>query len=412
MTVFRTDEVLNVEKKEPGYGGVWFLNWKFKPKPFKSRSVTDPGAYMGIGLYALCFDEELIYIGSFLGSRKPLGNSGDVVTARWWTHLGSITARSYDFFLARRNFEAIRDRLAEGSELRNGLLGAADIELLFRPRGNLCPFRRLLFADARRDVFLDPDCRPEEVLKRFSFTYIRCDALAEEIEVKDGMKHIEEAEKLLIRKYAPACNTAHVPPGAAPVRLTEGELEGVLKSALKRSAEPTEMREVSSEAVSAEQTEEAIDVTVPELIDLEQEPDLGAEEWSAIFWSRLRDAGETPCAIIDYLRGLALRHYAIEVYTGTDDGDLRFKWRTVSGRDRVFMRLSWRTRAKKFVVFSLCPPETVRADLAALGLFGEVKETGVGESCASSVDVPGDFGYLPLLGNIFLCSIGMARKLP
>jgi len=233
-STFAADEVLCVEVSPRGRAGVWFLNWRIGAKRLLDR--TAPGGrldYAGAGLYGLCFDDRLIYVGSYLGSGKGGAfATGDVVVSRWWTHVAAITVRGARVHLSKRSLRALTEDPGPGHPMVAGFLAAAEPEKLHQDAGNLAPLRRLRFALAHRDVFLGERTEPDDVLRRFSYTYCRIDARPSALTPLELKRRIEAAESRLINRLAPACNARHVPNGRHPANVHQSNVPALLANEL------------------------------------------------------------------------------------------------------------------------------------------------------------------------------------
>ena len=218
-------DVLDVEVLGHGRAGVWFLNWALSTKPIAERKTQGIGIFSGSGIYALCFDDSLIYIGSYLGDGKKIANfSGDVITSRWWTHIGAITARGSRVHIARKSLASLSQDLGVKHEMVAGFINASEPELLHMDNGDLSPLRRLKFAAQHSRDFLDTNADPAQILKRFTFVYARYEILPPNLSATILTTHIENAEIKLIERLAPSCNTKHVPRGKAAINV---HLKGV-----------------------------------------------------------------------------------------------------------------------------------------------------------------------------------------
>lgn len=233
MAVYRASDLLRVDVRPQGRAGVWFLNWGIKAKPKASRPTTDPQAFGGAGLYGLCFDRQLIYVGSYLGNDKHGANlGGDVLAHRWWTHIGAITARGSRVNIARDSLRALHQAVPADHRLLQGLAQAQDIDLLHQGAGNLCPLRRLLFAARHVDAFLAPDVDPDALLSRFEFIYHRSESVPAEVPSDRWAHAITLSEQALIQAWAPECNTTHVPTGAHAAQVTLAQADAGLREAM------------------------------------------------------------------------------------------------------------------------------------------------------------------------------------
>ena len=219
-------DVLTVCVFDEGRAGVEFLNWRIAALPMNER-VRDAESFAGPGIYGLCFDDALIYIGSYLGvgsSAHPL--SGDVVTSRWWAHIASITARGHKVHVARTSIKALSAEFGDAHPLVSGLNGASSPALLHKDAGCLSPLRRLRFAAERWDQFCGVKPSPDALMGRFQFVYAHPRDLQHREDVVGLRSDIVAKERELIGALAPACNAAHVPRGQAsvPVNLTDAKI--------------------------------------------------------------------------------------------------------------------------------------------------------------------------------------------
>jgi hypothetical protein len=236
MSQFIADQVLKIQVLPQGRAGVSFLNWKIDPLPLSQRPGSDADDFAGCGLYGICFDDQLIYIGSYLGTNRDGSNfEGDVVSQRWWTHIGAITSRGHKLHIAKSAINKLRDKLTETHPMVIGFSSNHDQDLLHKDNGNLGPIKRLLFAANHAQTFLHSDADPRKVLKRFKFTYVRITARAANLTSAHLKAHIEDAEKSLIKSLAPICNTTHVPKAAKAVSISSHDLERLLSEALRTS---------------------------------------------------------------------------------------------------------------------------------------------------------------------------------
>lgn len=234
MTIFNATNLLTIQELPTGRAGVWFLNWRIKGKPINQRANSVAEDFAGAGLYAICFDDYLIYVGSFLGNKKNSANfSGDVVNSRWWTHVGAITSRGHRMHIAPSSLRELQASLGTNHPLIAGFQRAQPSETLHRGNGNLGPLRRLTFAASHSHEFLAPDVNPEKVLSRFKFVYVRHSQLPLRMNGHDLKIHIEAAERRLIQKLAPFCNTTHVPNGIAAVKVYTNNIEALFEKELE-----------------------------------------------------------------------------------------------------------------------------------------------------------------------------------
>jgi len=233
MATFNATDILNIQQLPNGRAGVWFLNWRIEAKPINQIVGATHEDFAGAGLYGICFDDHLIYIGSFLGNKpKSVNFSGDVVTSRWWTHIGAITVRGHRVHIARASLRALQESFPSNHPLIGGFLGAQSFEILHKGNGNLSPLRRLNFAAMHSHDFLNRNVIPSHVLSRFEFVYVRYKKLPSTLNAQALKVHIESAEIKLIKELAPPCNSTHIPKGKEPVVVNLSDVEGHLRRAL------------------------------------------------------------------------------------------------------------------------------------------------------------------------------------
>lgn len=209
---FLATQVLRIEVLPVGRANVPFLNWDVAAKAMADRDAARD-AFSGAGLYGVCFDNQLIYIGSFLGSGgtkvdglKGATFVGDVAIGRWWQHFGSITSRSHKLSVAPSSLDAMEQEFGPDHPMMTALRGATpDLSL---DAGCLGALNRLRFAARHFDAFAGVDVQPANVLSRFSYVYARIDGLPPGETPHELSKRIKRVEEGLIRQYHPEVNTA------------------------------------------------------------------------------------------------------------------------------------------------------------------------------------------------------------
>lgn len=211
-------QVINATELPVGRAGVPCLNVKFSAK--KTADLRDAGfhttAFAGSGLYALCFDDRLIYLGSYLGSGKNGAFlNGNLLRSRIWTHMGAITLRGHRVHMSRRKLEALGARFGSDHPLVQQLLNASDTALLHKDAGCLAPFPRMVFAAEHWDIFSQPVT--EEFLDRFKLIYVRVSSLPEGMSPQQLKAALLATEKKLIKEFAPSCNSTHIVQGVDQV---------------------------------------------------------------------------------------------------------------------------------------------------------------------------------------------------
>jgi hypothetical protein len=212
-------DVIEIEELGEGRAGVRFLNWKVQAKPFALRKADGDDSYKGAGIYAIGFDNHLIYIGSYLGRGGQVADfSGDVVRDRWWAHIGAITARGSKVHIAKRSLTSLKQELGVSHVMVDGFAKATNPQLLHKDAGDLAPLRRLRFAAQRSQDFFSSRVNCMDILKRFHFVYVRFDEFEKNENPSSLKDRIESTEIRLIERLAPICNAKHVTPNMEPVR--------------------------------------------------------------------------------------------------------------------------------------------------------------------------------------------------
>jgi hypothetical protein len=235
VTEVNASDVLTIEALAHGRAGVHFLNWKLSSRPLSERNNHSRATFVGSGLYALCFDNNLIYIGSFLGNEKGIANfSGDVVRSRWWTHIGAITARGNRVHIARTSLAALVLNPGVEHVMVDGFLQAVDPEKLHKDDGNLSPLRRLQFAARHVNDFFANNADPVQILKRFTYVYAQVHKIPMNLSGERLKICIEGAEQRLIQRLAPKCNTTHAPQGMPAIQVNLNEVAEILRGELEQ----------------------------------------------------------------------------------------------------------------------------------------------------------------------------------
>lgn len=203
-------DLLAIEKSIEPKAGINVLNWGFKPIPLHKRPINNPSAYAGCGVYGVFFKNELAYIGSYLGSKKNKNFfHGDIVADRWWTHIGSMTMRSDRLHIARSTLSKIKSLIDKNNKVYKYFSNITQGSEVFVDTGNLAPFKRVLFASVHDEIFLELDAAPADILKLFSFKYIKFDKIPANYSNEELISLIHKIEKNLILKFSPICNSTH-----------------------------------------------------------------------------------------------------------------------------------------------------------------------------------------------------------
>ena len=207
-TVFPAGDVITATSRPPAAHGLPFLDIDFKLRHPKDSML----GLRGCGVYAFGFDDRLVYIGSFLGkckSRNPDPSKvmdpfiGDVAHERWWKHLSTCTLRGWRTGTERNNVLA-----------SVGLFGQAPpLPALFdagaafaRAKGCQASKKRIRFAVKHWDELNHTVADAQQVLARFSITYVRIERGSVKGDVMSIMKGVKDAEDGLIKRLKPVVN--------------------------------------------------------------------------------------------------------------------------------------------------------------------------------------------------------------
>jgi hypothetical protein len=430
---FNAADVMSIAVNPQPRAGVWFLNWEIRAKKGDERNFILPNVTSGSGLYGLCFDGKLIYIGSYLGKQKSSMNpfGGDVVEDRWWTHIGSITARGDHVHIAPRSLAGLRQQLGPNHAMTRGFLGTKDATMLNQDAGNLAPLRRLLFAATHQSVFFAPGVNPEQVLARFTFVYVRVSEMPTGMDAQSLSVHIETAEKCLIGSLSPCCNTQNLIAGVPQSDVSYERIEALLRHTLTTNLQPAKgtnqadiaieeangnhapvtspMIKTDDEALTAEETPAApTAVTTPvKSID----PQMGDADARNLFWDRLPEDPHPSRAVIDSLVGLASRLGVEVLYTKTNSGDIRFRTNTIRGAARIFMTLYWQPRLQRFIVRSQCSKEQAVVFMGPLEDAESVAKTRENEPQLSRIEVLAKISRTTALRQVFFQALQNVQPL-
>lgn len=232
VSVFSAADVLDATVLEKGRAGVEFLNWKIeKSEATKASGMVD--RVSGAGLYALCFDDRLVYLGSFLGVKNQTGfGNGNVAQSRWWTHVASISGRGHRVNVAKRTTNALEAEFGGDHPMVAGLVNARQ-PTIHQGAGCLAPLRRLRFAARHWDDFGSDNVTPDSVLNRFTFLYARVSPDHSHRGNDAKRKAITAAEDTLIEALSPVCNSISVRHDEGSVRKSTEQTRQILGDAVQ-----------------------------------------------------------------------------------------------------------------------------------------------------------------------------------
>jgi hypothetical protein len=239
--IFKAEKILNVEIADHQRCGIPFLNWHIKAAPVKKRKRDfGENSFLGAGLYGVCFEERLIYVGKFLGKCSCSGlsrsqmkehahHTGDIVNARWWQHFGSITARSSKLHVSQSVLRSLIEEFGE-VDLLSGLCQA--VPAIYRDAGCLGAKNRLKFAIQQWSEFSSPNLEPQALLAKFSYLYARIEKSNGELSPEKLKNIISRAEDIAIKKLNPECNKEYFQIGKNTVPTGAGEALRILADIL------------------------------------------------------------------------------------------------------------------------------------------------------------------------------------
>jgi hypothetical protein len=172
---FNASEVLRPVVVPEGRAGVPFLNWHISARPLRERGA-EPADFFGAGLYGICIDGMLAYVGSYLGAKTGIGRgqkvvsfAGDIVKGRWWQHFGSIAGRSHKLHVKPRTIDVLELEFGLNHPMVSAL--RANGPELQMDAGCLGALGRLRWAANHFDEILAS--APEQILSRFCYVYAR-----------------------------------------------------------------------------------------------------------------------------------------------------------------------------------------------------------------------------------------------
>ena len=235
---FPAAQILRVDVLTEGRANVPFLNWRVVAKTMGHRNASRD-AFAGAGIYAICFDDQLIYIGSFLGrggitvgGLKAATFVGDVASGRWWQHFGSIIGRSHKLNVAPSTLAHLDEEFGPDHPMVVAL--RAVTPNLSKDAGCLGARERLRFAARHFAEFSGEHVEPTHVLPRFSYVYVRFDALPEGMNAYKLSRWIKDTETRLIESLHPAVNTAGRIAGQVPVRVDCSQVSARIIESLRQ----------------------------------------------------------------------------------------------------------------------------------------------------------------------------------
>lgn len=329
-------------------------------------TLRDKAALAGAGIYAAFFDDQLIYIGKYLG-KKQAPFQGNIALARWDKHIGTLTLRGRALSFAEKSRQRI---LALPDHPVVTALKGASANTLLRDRGMLSTYNRCRFAIQHWNAFQELS---EVTLARFSFIYVRLESQHAEGRWQTAMirERINKIEDQLVESLQPRCNAVVQDGSPQPIYKqadARARIEGCFRDAFGDSA--------IGEAVS---TPSSIAPALHLADDLEDEDMSSAAE---LFHERLEAAAPALKDAVERLEAEFGPSDALELhYTGTNDGDLRIR-SFVTRRGQNVFTLACQPQKKVLRCLAYASVETC----IELGLAHAQKVTAAGQPLRTQFD--------------------------
>lgn len=216
---FHADGIISVDRRVPLQKALPFADSIFRKRAKKPE-------FCGAGLYATYFDDQLLYIGKFMGRRGDW-KSGNVVEARWTKHIGTFTMRARDIGFSPRAFAEI-SRHVEASDGNDPLefsnaFRQAKREVLCRETGCMGTYSRFRVASEIWKL-----TNGELDLSRFTFKYSKLDG---ELPTEAVRALVSDAEADVLGIYHPPGNS--IARRVASILPSHVELSEIFESKLR-----------------------------------------------------------------------------------------------------------------------------------------------------------------------------------
>ena len=215
LVVLSGDQLVTLQKSIPIHGNPAIFDTIFAPK----RKIKNPG------VYAVFFDDQLLYIGKYQGKKiDPF--AGDVVRERWAKHLATMTCRGKSLSMAKQTLRSSRAIIQEHSydtPLADAL-STCDQAVTETDRGCVTVLPRVRFALERSDAF--SEALPSS-LGRFHFVYLTVPSSTDE-GAREIRNRISEIEDQLITYLQPILNIKGVRKGLSNINLSSGDYSKLL----------------------------------------------------------------------------------------------------------------------------------------------------------------------------------------
>lgn len=320
---FSAAELFSIEPAHAVPGNPAWANLRFR------LTLRDKAALAGAGIYAAFFDDQLIYIGKYLG-KKQAPFQGNIALARWDKHIGTLTLRGRALSFAEKSHQRI---LALPDHPVVTALKGASAKTLLRDRGMLSTYNRGLFAIQHWDAFQELN---EVALARFSFVYVRLARQHAEGRWQTALirERINEVEDQLVESLQPRCNAV----------VQDGSPQQIYKQADVRARIKGCFRDVFGDSTVGEAVSTPSPVAPPPLSDDLEDEDMSSA--AELFHERLEAAPSALKGVVERLEAEFGPSDALELhYTRTNNGDLRIRSFATRRGQNVFT-LAWQPQNK------------------------------------------------------------------
>jgi len=364
MGSFTFDQIIDFRESPSIPGNPEWMNIRFK-----RRLKLDNSQFTGLGVYAGFFDNQLIYIGKFLG-QKTNPFAGNVIDARWTKHVGTLTLRGRNLSYSTRALDEIYQL-----SLPEALLGflQADRQLLSRDRGMSSTLNRFQFGAENWEIFKTLEMK---TLKRFHFIYVRLTKGEHFDDIcHDTLRRIvSEVEDHQVATLRPRCN--------AVIKATteENQKARLMPEPVAKSIEDAFIKRMAqfSSAKAPEETRHPVTPHQDELtiegpgVGYQQvetpEPEVASSE--ALFMARIENNPDA-LNLIEAMREHFDQVDNVEIHFKKFDApDLRVRAYDINGKGRNVFTIQWQPKNKSFLCRSLS--EDLHHDRAE---FINVRET-------------------------------------
>lgn len=216
---FHGSDVIDVRQDQPLPGNPVFADLTFRPR----RNLA-PSVVAGVGIYAIHFDGNLLYLGKFQGTRgNPFG--GSVVDARWTKHVSTLSLRGRSISVPNQTITQLTNSHGHHPAVA-GIVGG-DRSVVSKDKGCISSLNRIRFAMQHWDAFTEFD---RKTLDRFQFLYGQIQPRAVD---EDCIRAaVSDLERDLVAQLQPPCN-GNVPAGRARQHTLE-QTRQAIEAALSR----------------------------------------------------------------------------------------------------------------------------------------------------------------------------------